>query len=104
MDFALPSPEDPENVLRKSIRRLSPANPNRAKDRALNLSNRNTNRFSRQALFALIAMGALEVVFAGMAHLGDLSIHITAFMAFALGAGVLYFVGLFSLQLSGSFY
>ena len=51
-----------------------------------------------QLLIALIAIVALEAVFAAMARLGDLSVHIPEFMALALGAGVLYFVALYALD------
>ena len=54
--------------------------------------------FQPQILIALIAILALESVFAAMARLGDLSIHIPEFMALALGAGVLYFVALCALE------
>jgi alpha-1,6-mannosyltransferase len=57
-----------------------------------------TSRKSPQFLIALVAMLALEAVFAAMARLGDLSIHIPEFMALALGGGVLYFVALYGLE------
>ena len=41
---------------------------------------------------------ALEAVFAAMARLGDLSIHIPEFMAVALGGGILYCVALYALE------
>ena len=52
-------------------------------------------------MIALIAIVALEAVFAAMARLGDLSIHIPEFMALALGAGVLYCVALYALEHTG---
>jgi len=55
-------------------------------------------RFEPQILIALTAIVALEAVFAAMAHLGDLSIHIPEFMALALGGGILYFVALYALE------
>jgi alpha-1,6-mannosyltransferase len=55
-------------------------------------------RIEPQILIAVIAIVALESVFAAMARLGDLSIHIPEFMALALGAGVLYVVALFALE------
>jgi alpha-1,6-mannosyltransferase len=57
-----------------------------------------SRRFQPQILIALIAIIALEAVFAAMARLGDLSIHIPEFMALALGAGVLYFIALYALE------
>ena len=51
-----------------------------------------------QILIALVAIVALEAVFAAMARLGDLSIHIPEFMALALGGGVLYFIALYALE------
>ena len=51
-----------------------------------------------QILVAVIAIVALEAVFATMARLGDLSIHIPEFIALALGAGVLYFIALYALE------
>jgi len=51
-----------------------------------------------QLLIALIAVVALEALFAAMARLGDLSIHIPEFMALALGGGVLYCVALYALE------
>jgi alpha-1,6-mannosyltransferase len=51
-----------------------------------------------QHLIALVAIIALEAVFAAMARLGDLSVHIPEFMALALGAGVLYFIALYALE------
>src|SRR5580658_841024 len=54
--------------------------------------------FQPQILVALIAVVALEAVFAAMARLGDLSVHIPEFIALALGAGVLYFVALYALE------
>jgi alpha-1,6-mannosyltransferase len=55
-------------------------------------------RFEPQAILALVSLVALEAMFAAMARLGDLSIHIPEFMALALGAGVLYFIALFALE------
>jgi len=49
-------------------------------------------------LLALVASVALEAVFAAMARLGDLSIHIPEFMALALAGGVLYFIALYALE------
>jgi len=49
-------------------------------------------------LIALVAIVALEAVFAAMARLGDLSIHIPEFMALALGGGILYFIALYALE------
>jgi hypothetical protein len=54
--------------------------------------------WNTQSIIALIAIAALEAVFAAMARLGDLSLHIPEFMALALGAGVLYFVALYALE------
>ena len=51
-----------------------------------------------QMAIALIAIVALEAVFAAIARLGDLSVHIPEFMALALGAGVLYFIALYALE------
>jgi alpha-1,6-mannosyltransferase len=51
-----------------------------------------------QVAIALVAIVALEAVFAAMARLGDLSVHVPEFMALALGAGVLYFVALYALE------
>jgi alpha-1,6-mannosyltransferase len=53
---------------------------------------------TRQFLIAIVAIIALEAVFAAMARLGDLSIHIPEFMALALGAGTLYMVALYALE------
>src|SRR5581483_2906519 len=94
---APPSPKGPGSVPRKSSRRVAPAKHRRAKDQALNLPNRSTN-YNRQALLALIAIGGMEALFAAIAHLGDLSVHIPAFIALALGAGILYFVAIFALE------
>jgi alpha-1,6-mannosyltransferase len=58
----------------------------------------NASRKSPQFLLALVAIVALEGVFAAMARLGDLSIHIPEFMALALGGGVLYFIALYALE------
>jgi alpha-1,6-mannosyltransferase len=55
-------------------------------------------RLQPQILIALIAILALESVFAAMARLGDLSIHIPQFMALSLGAGVLYLIALYALE------
>lgn len=55
-------------------------------------------RFEPQAILALVSVVALEALFAAMARLGDLSIHIPEFMALALGAGVLYLIALFALE------
>ena len=55
-------------------------------------------RFEPQILLALVAIVALEAVFAAMARLGDLSVHIPEFMALALSAGVLYFIALYALE------
>ena len=49
-------------------------------------------------MIAVVAIVALEAVFAAMARLGDLSIHIPEFMALALGGGVLYFIALYALE------
>jgi len=51
-----------------------------------------------QALVALVAAVALEALFAAMARLGDLTIHIPEFVALALGAGVLYVLALYALE------
>jgi hypothetical protein len=51
-----------------------------------------------QVLLAVVAVVALEAVFAAMARLGDLSIHIPEFMALALGAGALYCIALYALE------
>jgi alpha-1,6-mannosyltransferase len=40
----------------------------------------------------------LEALFAAMARLGDLSIHIPEFMMLALGGGALYFIALYALE------
>ncbi|HEV2522729.1 MAG TPA: glycosyltransferase 87 family protein [Candidatus Acidoferrales bacterium] len=53
---------------------------------------------SAQVLIAPIAIVALEAIFAAMARLGDLSIHIPEFMALALGGGVLYCIALYALE------
>ncbi|HWX38388.1 MAG TPA: glycosyltransferase 87 family protein [Candidatus Sulfotelmatobacter sp.] len=53
---------------------------------------------SPQFLLALVTIVALEAVFAAMARLGDLSIHLPEFMALALGGGVLYCVGLYAIE------
>ncbi len=55
-------------------------------------------RLEPQHLIALVAVIALEAVFAAMARLRDLSAHIPEFVALALGAGVLYFVALYALE------
>jgi hypothetical protein len=55
-------------------------------------------RFEPQFLVALVAICALEAVFAAMARLGDLSVHIPEFMALALGAGIVYFIALYALE------
>jgi alpha-1,6-mannosyltransferase len=55
-------------------------------------------RFEPQYLIALVAVIALEAVFAAMARLGDLSLHIPEFMTLALSGGVLYFVALYALE------
>ena len=60
--------------------------------------NSSPRRFPPQVLIALVAILALEAVFAAMARLGDLSIHIPEFMALALGGGILYFVALYALE------
>ena len=64
----------------------------------MNISNWSNKRQSSQAILALIAVVSLEAVFAAMARLGDLSVHIPEFMALALGAGVLYCIALFALE------
>ncbi len=51
-----------------------------------------------QYLIAVVSIISLEAVFAAMARLGDLSIHIPEFMALALGGGVLYFIALYALE------
>jgi hypothetical protein len=63
--------------------------------------NASPRRFDPQLLIALVAIAALEAVFAAMARLGDLSVHILEFMALALGAGVLYFIALYALEHTG---
>ena len=55
-------------------------------------------RLQPQILVALIAIVALEAVFAAMARLGDLSVHIPEFMALALGGGALYCIALYALE------
>jgi len=55
-------------------------------------------RIEPQVLIALVCIVALEGVFAAMARLGDLSLHIPEFMALALGGGVLYFIALYALE------
>jgi alpha-1,6-mannosyltransferase len=49
-------------------------------------------------MVALAAIIALEAVFLAMARLGDLSGHIPAFIALALGAGLVYFISLYALE------
>jgi len=51
-----------------------------------------------QVLVAVVAVVALEAVFAAMARLGDLSLRIPEFMALALGGGVLYCIALYALE------
>jgi alpha-1,6-mannosyltransferase len=46
----------------------------------------------------LISVVALEAIFAAMARLGDLSVHIPEFIALALGGGILYCVALYALE------
>ena len=58
----------------------------------------NLKKISPQVLVAIIAILALEAVFAVMARLGDLSLHIPEFIALALGAGVLYFIAVYALE------
>jgi alpha-1,6-mannosyltransferase len=53
---------------------------------------------STQAIIALVAIIALESMFAAMARLGDLTDHIPEFIALALGSGVLYVVALYGLE------
>jgi alpha-1,6-mannosyltransferase len=60
--------------------------------------NSSPRRLPPQALIALVAIVSLEAVFAAMARLGDLSIHIPEFMALALGGGVLYVIALYALE------
>src|ERR1017187_7219875 len=55
-------------------------------------------RLAPQGVIALIAIVALEAMFAAMARLGDLSVHIPEFMALGLGAGVLYFIAIYALE------
>ena len=55
-------------------------------------------RIEPQILIALVAIASLEAVFAAMARLGDLSVHIPEFMALALGGGVLYLIALYALE------
>ena len=55
-------------------------------------------RARTQTLLAVVAIVALEAVFAAMARLGDLSVHIPEFMALALGGGIVYFVALYALE------
>ncbi len=61
---------------------------------ALNVSARR----EPQLLIALIAVVALEAIFAAMARLGDLSVNIPEFMALALGGGILYCIALYALE------
>ena len=51
-----------------------------------------------QVSLAVVAVVALEAVFAAMARLGDLSVRIPEFVALALGGGVLYCVALYALE------
>src|ERR1700679_1195871 len=67
----------------------------------LNENPKRTPPWSAQTLVAIFAVVALEGVFAAMARLGDLSLHIPEFVALALGAGILYFVALYALEHSG---
>ena len=55
-------------------------------------------RLEPQQLIALVAIVALEAIFAAMARLGDLSIHIPEFVALALAGGVLYVIALYALE------
>jgi alpha-1,6-mannosyltransferase len=55
-------------------------------------------RRSTQTVVALVAIVALETVFAAIARLGELAGHIPEFIALALGAGVLYFIALYALE------
>jgi alpha-1,6-mannosyltransferase len=59
---------------------------------------RNPAKHSPQFLTALVAILALEAIFAAMARVGDLSIHIPEFIMLALGGGVLYFIALYALE------
>ena len=56
------------------------------------------DRRSTQTVVALVAIVALETVFAAIARLGELAGHIPEFIALALGAGVLYFIALYALE------
>jgi hypothetical protein len=69
-----------------------------AESSRISVLNSSPRRFDPQLLTALAAITALEAVFAAMARLGDLSVHIPEFTALALGAGVLYFIALYALE------
>jgi alpha-1,6-mannosyltransferase len=60
--------------------------------------NASSRRFQPQFVVTLIAIVALQAIFAAMARLGDLSEHIPEFVALALGAGILYFIALYALE------
>ena len=60
--------------------------------------NTHRSRFTPQVLIAVVGIVALEAVFAAMARLDDLSVHIPEFMALTLGSGVLYFIVLYALE------
>jgi alpha-1,6-mannosyltransferase len=64
----------------------------------LNAFTRRPPRICPQLLIALISVVALEAIFAAMARLGDLSVHIPEFIALALGGGILYCVALYALE------
>jgi len=64
----------------------------------LNAFTRRPSRIRPQLLIALISVVALEAIFAAMARLGDLSVHIPEFIALALGGGILYCVALYALE------
>ena len=51
-----------------------------------------------QAVIALIGLAALETLFAAMARLGDLKLHVIETIVLALAAGVVYFVALYALE------
>ena len=52
-----------------------------------------------QTAIALVALLALEGLFAAMARLGDLKLHAIETIALALAAGVVYIVALYALEL-----
>lgn len=55
-------------------------------------------RIASQASVAIAGAVGLEALFAGMAFLGDLKIHVIETIALALAAGIIYFVSLYLLE------